>query len=59
MQRELHGTHSQVALSLAVYPLGFGLIPLVTAALSEEFGRRPLYLITSFIFEMMHIGIAL
>ena len=49
----------QATIGLSVYPLGFGVIPLATAALSEEFGRQPLYLISALIFMLMHLGIAL
>ncbi|KAJ8474106.1 hypothetical protein ONZ45_g16069 [Pleurotus djamor] len=44
MTRDLNCTDFQATIGLAVYPLGFGLIPLVTASFSEEFGRMPLYL---------------
>ncbi|KAI0917884.1 hypothetical protein AcV5_002710 [Taiwanofungus camphoratus] len=30
-------------IGLSVYALGFGIVPLVTASFSEEFGRQPLY----------------
>ena len=59
MIRELNCTTFQATIGLSVYPLGFGVIPLATAALSEEFGRQPLYFGSALIFMLMHLGIAL
>ena len=59
MIRDLNCTQFQATIGLSVYPLGFGVIPLATAALSEEFGRQPLYLGSALIFMLMHLGIAL
>ena len=59
MIRDLNCTQFQATLGLSVFALGFGIIPLVTAPLSEEFGRQPLYLASTFVFMMTHIGIAL
>lgn len=58
MQRDLHATNMQIAATLSCYALGFGVVPLVTASLSEEFGRRPLYIVTAFINFMTCIGVA-
>jgi MFS family permease len=43
----------------SVYPLGFGVVPLFTAAFSEEFGRRPLFMVSGVIFALMHLMTAL
>lgn len=59
MTADLNCTTFQATIGLSLYALGFGLIPLVTAPLSEEFGRQPLYLVSGFIFMIMHLGIAL
>lgn len=59
MIRDLNCNQLQATLGLSLYPLGFGVVPLVTAALSEEFGRNPLYIVSTFIFWMMHLGVAL
>jgi MFS family permease len=59
MQRDLHASSLQIAATLSCYALGFGVTPLVTASLSEEFGRRPLYIITAFISFTMSIVMAL
>jgi predicted MFS family arabinose efflux permease len=59
MMRDLNCTLFQATLGLSLYALGFGLVPLLTAPLSEEFGRQPLYLVSTFMFMMMHIGVAL
>ena len=58
MARDLHASQFQLAATLSCYAFGFGVIPLVTASFSEEFGRRPLYLVTSFIFFAMSIALA-
>ena len=46
MIRDLHCTELQATVGLSVFTLGFGVIPLVTASFSEEFGRLPLYLLS-------------
>jgi MFS family permease len=59
MIRDLHCTQFQATIGLSVYPLGFGLIPLVTASFSEEFGRLPLYIGSGIGFLLMSPMIAL
>lgn len=59
MSHDLNSTHFQGLIGLSVYALGFGLVPLVSASLSEEFGRRPLYLLSGAGFLLMYIMIAL
>ena len=59
MEKDLDCTQFQATISLAVYPLGFALFPLVLAPLSEEFGRQPMYVVSTFILTMMHVGMAL
>ena len=44
MERDLNCTQFQATLGISLYALGFGIVPLVTASFSEEFGRQPLYL---------------
>lgn len=43
MVRDLNCTTFQTTLGLSLFCLGFGVLPLVTSAFSEEFGRQPLY----------------
>ncbi|KXN87633.1 Polyamine transporter 4 [Leucoagaricus sp. SymC.cos] len=59
MMRDLNCTEFQATVGLSVYPLGFAVVPMFTAAFSEEFGRRPLYIVTSIGFACMFILIAL
>lgn len=59
MTRDLNCTTFQATIGLSVYALGFGIVPLFTASLSEEFGRQPLYLISTSIFFLMHLAVAL
>lgn len=59
MTRDLNCTQFQATIGLSTYPLGFGVTPLLTAPLSEEFGRNPLYFVSAFLFMLMHIAVAL
>ncbi|KAK2462261.1 hypothetical protein APHAL10511_005757 [Amanita phalloides] len=59
MIRDLNCTQLQAITGYSVYALGFAIVPLVTASLSEEFGRRPLYTVSSFLFLLMYLMIAL
>jgi MFS family permease len=59
MERDLSATPFQLAASLSCYNLGFALIPLLSSSFSEEFGRRPLYIISALVFFLMHIAVAL
>jgi predicted MFS family arabinose efflux permease len=59
MTRDLNSTTEQAAAALGLYCLGFGVVPLVTASFSEEFGRQPLYVVSSIIFALMHLMVAL
>ncbi|KAF8631724.1 hypothetical protein AX15_002229 [Amanita polypyramis BW_CC] len=51
---ELNCSYLEAITGLSVYALGFGVAPLVTASLSEEFGRRPLYIVSQIIFLVMY-----
>ncbi|GLB43233.1 putative major facilitator superfamily protein [Lyophyllum shimeji] len=59
MTRDLNCTKFQATIGLSVYALGFGIVPLVTASFSEEFGRQPLYIGSSFGFLLMYMMVAL
>ncbi|KIJ55485.1 hypothetical protein M422DRAFT_24059 [Sphaerobolus stellatus SS14] len=59
MLRDLNTTEELAALALGIYCLGFGVCPLVTASLSEEFGRKPLFIVSSLVFTLAHLMIAL
>jgi MFS family permease len=56
---DLSCTTFQATIGLAVFPLGFGVVPLVTAAFSEEVGRQPVYFTSALGFILTHVGIAL
>ncbi|EIN03913.1 MFS general substrate transporter [Punctularia strigosozonata HHB-11173 SS5] len=58
MERDLHSTPFQAALGLSMYSLGFGVVPLATASLSEEFGRQPLYVVCAIGFMLMNVMLA-
>ena len=59
MVDDLHCSTFAATLGLSVYPLGFGVVPLFTSALSEEFGRFPIYIVTTFLFMLTHVMMAL
>lgn len=59
MIHDLGCTSFQATVGLSVYPLGFGVVPLVSASLSEEFGRMPLYVVSSIGFFLMYMMVAL
>jgi MFS family permease len=58
MTQDLNCTDFQATIGLSVFPLGFGLTPLFTAPFSEEFGRRPIYLVSGVGFLAMHALVA-
>lgn len=58
MTRDLNCTQFQATVGIAVYALGFGVPPLVTASFSEETGRQPLYLCSGIGFLLFTIGTA-
>jgi predicted MFS family arabinose efflux permease len=55
MMRELHCNEEQAALGISMFCLGFALVPLLTSAFSEEFGRRPLFVICTIVFTAMYV----
>ncbi|KAF8062206.1 MFS polyamine transporter [Lyophyllum atratum] len=59
MTRDLNCTQFQGLIGLSVYALGFGVVPLVTASFSEEFGRQPLYIGSFLGFFLMYMMVAL
>lgn len=59
MMRDLDCSRLQVITGFNVYSLGFGTVPLVSASFSEEFGRRPLYIISGIGFILMFTMMAL
>lgn len=59
MIRDLNCSAEQAAATLSLYSLGFGVAPLILASLSEEFGRRTMYLGTGAIFTIFFLPIAL
>ncbi|ESK83376.1 drug transporter [Moniliophthora roreri MCA 2997] len=58
MTPEIGCTEYQATIGLSLYALGFGLVPLVTASFSEEFGRQALYVVSSLGFMLMYLMIA-
>ncbi|KII96068.1 hypothetical protein PLICRDRAFT_48991 [Plicaturopsis crispa FD-325 SS-3] len=59
MMHDLNSSNIDATLGLSMYALGGGIIPLVTAPLSEDFGRRPIYLAATFLFLLTNLAIAL
>ena len=58
MTKDLNCTDFQATIGLSVYALGFGVVPLLSSSLSEEFGRRPLYIGSVIGFILMHLMVA-
>ncbi|KIM44763.1 hypothetical protein M413DRAFT_442721 [Hebeloma cylindrosporum] len=59
MVRDLNCTTLQATLGLSLYIFGFGVLPLVTSAFSEEFGRQPLYYASLMGLILAHLMVAL
>lgn len=59
MMKDLNCTQFEATAGLSLYAFGFAIVPLVTAAFSEEFGRLPLYLVSGVGFALMYVAIAL
>jgi MFS family permease len=59
MVPELNTTRYIAGIGLAVYSLGCGTASLMTASLSEEFGRMPMYIVSAWGFATTHLMIAL
>ncbi|KAF7309455.1 Drug transporter [Mycena indigotica] len=59
MISDLNCTEFQAIVGLAVFTLGFGVVPLVSSSFSEEFGRQPLYIVSAVGFTLMYLVIAL
>lgn len=49
----------EATVGLSTYALGFGVVPLISASFSEEFGRKPLYMASGFGFVLMFMMVAL
>ncbi|KAF8626473.1 hypothetical protein AX15_004856 [Amanita polypyramis BW_CC] len=58
MIQDLNSSHILAITGFSVYALAFAIFPLITASLSEEFGRRPLYIVSQVIFTVMYLMIA-
>jgi MFS family permease len=59
MIRDLKCTEFQATLGLSVYPIGLGIVPMFTAAPSEEFGRWQLFFWSTIGFELCFFMIAM
>jgi MFS family permease len=59
MMRDLNCTRMEGTIGFSVFTLGFGVVPLVTASFSEEFGRQPLYIGSAIGFILMYLMIGL
>ncbi|EIW78986.1 MFS general substrate transporter [Coniophora puteana RWD-64-598 SS2] len=59
MIAELHCTTMEATLGLSLFTLGFAIVPLVSSSFSEEFGRRPVYLVSAACFLLSQVMVAL
>lgn len=58
MEVDTGGTALQAAAGLGVYAWGFAIFPLVLSSGSEEFGRKPLYVVTGVLYWLFFFPIA-
>jgi MFS family permease len=59
MTQDLHATKFQASMGLSVYTLGFAFLPLFTSSFSEEFGRKPIYIVSAIGYFAMFAMVAL
>ncbi|KAF8927900.1 hypothetical protein BGZ47_001907 [Haplosporangium gracile] len=59
VKEDLNTTSDLVSATLSVYVLGMGIMPVFWASLCDYFGRRPIYLISMFIFILGSIFAAI
>ncbi|KAG0703948.1 MFS general substrate transporter [Suillus ampliporus] len=59
MITDLDCTLFQASVGLGTYALGFAVAPLVTSSFSEEFGRFRFYIVSSFMFMLTELMVAL
>ncbi|KAH7924304.1 MFS general substrate transporter [Leucogyrophana mollusca] len=59
MIRDLNCTEFEATVALSLYALGFSIVPLVTSSFSEEVGRMPLYIVSSSVFMLTEVMVAL
>lgn len=59
MTNELKCSDIEAALGLGLYAVGFGVTPLITSSFSEEVGRRPAYIVSSIMFTLTQVMVAL
>jgi hypothetical protein len=57
MERDTGGSHLEAAAGLGVYGFGFAIFPMVLSSGSEEFGRKPLYVVTAILFWLFYFPI--
>ncbi|KAJ7936309.1 major facilitator superfamily domain-containing protein, partial [Mycena leptocephala] len=59
MMRDLNCTEFQATVGFIAFPLGYGVVPLLSSSFSEDFGRQPLYIGSLIGFTSMYLLIAL
>lgn len=59
MMRDLNCTQFQATLGLSLFIIGFAIVPLFTSPLSEEFGRRYLYVVCALVYTLCQVMTAL
>lgn len=58
MEKEFHVSQEVITLGTALYVLGFAMGPLAWAPISELYGRKPVILVSSFVFCCFQFAIA-
>ncbi|TCD71766.1 hypothetical protein EIP91_003109 [Steccherinum ochraceum] len=59
MTRDLHTTNFKATAGISTFTAGYAIVPLLISSISEEFGRHPIYVVTTIGFMFMHLGVAL
>ncbi|KAJ9115744.1 hypothetical protein QFC24_006927 [Naganishia onofrii] len=58
LQRDIGGTALRTAAGFGIYVWGFALFPLLSSGVSEDLGRRPLYIVTGLLYWLFYFPIA-
>ncbi|KAJ9107641.1 hypothetical protein QFC21_001101 [Naganishia friedmannii] len=58
LQKDIGGTALRTSAGFGIYVWGFALFPLVSSGVSEDLGRRPLYVATGLLYWLFYFPIA-
>lgn len=58
LQNDIGGTALKTASGFGIYVWGFALFPLLSTGVSEDLGRRPVYIVTGLLYWLFYFPIA-